>query len=133
MNIAQAVPLLRVADVGRTIDWYQRMLGFTGDPFPASPPYEFAILRNGAVELMVRRSTPAARKARQYDWDLYLRFQGNRFREMADRFGALNVVTRRLEHMPYGLAEFEITDPDGNVICMGQNLDDAGDLPVPSA
>jgi hypothetical protein len=35
--------------------------------------------------------------------------------------------------MPYGLAEFEITDPDGYVICLSQLLEDAGDLPTPAA
>jgi hypothetical protein len=44
---------------------------------------------------------------------------------------ATSMVTRRLERMPYGLAEFEITDPDGYVLCIGQALDDADDLPTP--
>lgn len=37
-----------------------------------------------------------------------------------------------LERMFYGLAEFEITDPDGYVLCFGQSLDDASDLPTPA-
>jgi hypothetical protein len=34
--------------------------------------------------------------------------------------------------MFYGLAEFEITDPDGYVLCLGQLLEDDSDLPTPS-
>jgi len=37
-----------------------------------------------------------------------------------------------LERMPYGLAEFEITDPDGYVLCLSQLLEDASDLPTPT-
>ena len=45
MSLTQAVPLLRVADVTRSIEWYRSILGFVADPFPAQPPHEFAILR----------------------------------------------------------------------------------------
>ena len=81
---------------------------------------------------MLRRGTPPAQpKARQYDWDIYLRREGERFREIFEAFNARGIVTRRLERMPYGLAEFEITDPDGYVICLSQSLENASDLPMP--
>ena len=133
MVIKQAVPVLRVADVARSIEWYRGTLGFVGDPFPATPPHAFAILRQGQVELMLRRGSPTARpQPRPYDWDVYLRREGDRFRDVFAAFSARGIVTRRLERMPYGLAEFEITDPDGNVICLSQLLEDASDLPTPA-
>jgi catechol 2,3-dioxygenase-like lactoylglutathione lyase family enzyme len=134
MAIKLAVPVLRVADVARSIEWYRGTLGFVGDPFPATPPYEFAILRHGQVEMMLRRGSPPVRsKPRTYDWDVYLRLEGSRFREVFTQFSARGIVTRRLERMFYGLAEFEITDPDGYVICLSQLLEDASDLPTPAA
>lgn len=134
MAIKLAVPLLRVVDVARSIEWYRETLGFVGDPFPATPPYEFAILRHGQAEMMVRRGSPPVRaNPRQYDWDVYLRLEGSRFREVFAAFKAHGIVTGRLERMFYGLAEFEITDPDGYVICLSQLLEDASDLPTPAA
>ena len=134
MAFKQAVPLLRVADVGRSIAWYRDALGFAGDPFPAQPPHDFAILRRGSVELMLRRASPAIRpKPRPYDWDVYQRLEGSRFRELFAQSSTRGIVTRRLERMFYGLAEFEITDPDGHVICLSQQLEAAGDLPTPAA
>jgi len=133
MAIKLAVPVLRVADVARSMEWYRGTLAFVGDPFPPTPPFEFAILRQGQVELMLRRGSPPARaKPRQYDWDVYLRREGERFREVFAAFSARGIVTRRLERMPYELAEFEITDPDGYVICLSQMLEDASDLPTPA-
>ena len=58
----QIIPILRVTDVGRSIQWYQDMLGFSGDPFPDKPPYEFCILRLGKSELMLRHEPPTARR-----------------------------------------------------------------------
>jgi uncharacterized glyoxalase superfamily protein PhnB len=133
MAIKQAIPLLRVADVSRSIDWYRGTLGFVADPFPPSPPYAFAILRHGPAELMLRRGAPPVRPQPQpYDWDVYLRLENSRLREVFAQFNARGIVTRRLERMFYGLAEFEITDPDGYVICLSQLLEDANDLPTPA-
>lgn len=132
MPITKAVPLLRVADVAKSMEWYRRMLGFAGDPFPPAPPHAFAILRHGEVELMLRCGAPSARpKSQPYDWDVYLRLEGTKFREVCAQLSAQGVVTRRLERMFYGLAEFEVTDPDGYVVCLSQFLEDAADLPSP--
>ncbi len=132
-KITQAVPVLRVADVARSIEWYKSTLDFDGDPFPPSPPYQFAILRNGETELMLRRGAPQVReRPKQYDWDVYLRLDGGDFRGLFARCTAAGIVNRRLEQMFYGLAEFEILDPDGYVICLSQLLADPSDLPTPS-
>ena len=115
------------------MNWYRETLGFTSDPFPAKPPHQFAILRHGPVELMLRCGAPPARATpRLYDWDVYLRLEGSRFRELFSQCQTRTIVARRLERMFYGLSEFEITDPDGYVICLSQLLEDASDLPTPS-
>ena len=62
-----------------------------------------------------------------------MRLEGTRFHEVFGKLSTHGVVTRRLELMPYGLAEFEITDLDGYAICLSQELEDASDLPTPSA
>jgi catechol 2,3-dioxygenase-like lactoylglutathione lyase family enzyme len=134
MPIKQAVPVLRVADVARSIEWYRNTLGFAGDPFPPAPPYKFAILRQGETEIMLRAGSPPGRsKPAPYDWDVYLRIEKSPFREVFTQYQKMGIVTRRLERMFYGLAEFEITDPDGYIICLSQMLEDASDLPAPTA
>jgi uncharacterized glyoxalase superfamily protein PhnB len=133
MKIQLAVPVLRVADVAKAMEWYRTTLGFEGDPFPPAPPYAFAILRHGETELMLRRGTPPARpQPRAYDWDVYLRTDGGDFRKLFSECQSKGIVTRRLEKMFYGLAEFEITDPSGYVICLSQELADMNDLPAPN-
>lgn len=134
MSIAKAVPLLRVSDVARSMEWYRSNLGFLGDPFPAAAPHEFAILRNGTAEIMLRRTKEkSVRPPKRYDWDLYLRLENTPFRELFATLSARGIVHRRLERMFYGLAEFEISDPDGYIVCLSQQLADASDLPSPEA
>lgn len=134
MPIQQSIPVLGVADVARSMQWYQAHLGFVPDPFPETPPYDFAILRSGDAELMLRceeRTTP--RVGQPYTWDVYLRLADTPFRELFARYQSHGIVSRRLERMFYGLAEFEVTDPDGHVLCLSQQLDDMDDLPEPEA
>jgi hypothetical protein len=36
MRLGRAVPVLQVADVGRSMAWYVTTFGFAPDPFPAA-------------------------------------------------------------------------------------------------
>lgn len=132
MNVTLAVPVLRVTDVARSMEFYHTTLGFVGDPFPPAPPYAFAILRRGKTELMLRRGSAAGReKPSLYDWDVYLRLDETGYRDLYALCESRGVVLRRMEKMFYGLAEFEIRDPDGYSICLGAPLTDMSDLPSP--
>jgi len=136
-RVFQAVPVLQVADVAASVRWYQNTLGFDADPFPAKPPYQFAILRHGNTELMLQRSANAGtRNPTPYRWDVYLRLEGGRIRKLIQELSALlpiegGRIQRRLERMFYGLCEFEIVDLDGYVICLAEPLRDDSDLPTP--
>jgi catechol 2,3-dioxygenase-like lactoylglutathione lyase family enzyme len=118
MRVAIVVPLFRVADVARSISWYREVLGFLAEPFPAEPPYEFAILRRGTAEIMLRRSA-GGRPAGGGGWDAYVRLSGG----IHALYGTLQQrmpIVRRLEIMEYGDTEFEIADPDGYVLCLSE-------------
>lgn len=131
-QIIAAVAVLRVSDVGRSLNWYREMLGFQGDPFPAAPPFEFCILRHGKTEIMLRRGTPrVATSPCSHDWDVYIRMEGQKIRELYAALLKKQIVSRRLERMFYGQAEFEVTDPDGYSICIAEALEEMADLPAP--
>ena len=133
VSLKDAVPVLKVKDVAKSIAWYQKTLGFTGDAFPPAPPHGFGILRLGDIEIMLQGDEHAVPKnPHPYEWDVYLRLEGSNIRALFAELSALGVVTRRLERMFYGQIEFEIADPDGHVLVLSQELDDAGDLPQPT-
>lgn len=130
MQIQLAVPLLRVSDVARSMAWYRDVLAFDVDPFPEMPPHEFAILRRGQAEVMLRRSLEGRPPGWQ-GWDVYVRLNEG-LRELHAILEPQGIVTRRLQRMSYGDAEFDVRDPDGYVLCFSQVLSDASDLPTPA-
>lgn len=118
-----AVPVLRVTDVARSMAWYEKVLGFSSDPFgPAEDPL-FAILRRDGVELMlqkVRSGVGAPRSATTAGggWDVYLRIDdAHSFRE-----GVQVEVPEvgPIEMREYGCQEFVLADPDGHIIVLGE-------------
>jgi catechol 2,3-dioxygenase-like lactoylglutathione lyase family enzyme len=127
---AAIVPVLRVPDVARSAAWYAAHLGFTPDPFPATPPYDFCILRRDATELMLRRSVlPVVRVPTAYDWDVYLRLSGGELTAVLDHARRSTPLVRGPELMPYGQVEFELEDPDGHRICVAEALEDTRGFP----
>jgi uncharacterized glyoxalase superfamily protein PhnB len=80
---------------------------------------------------MLRRSSPTDCKRCPHDWDIYIRLEGDKIRDLFAALSAKGLVTRRLERMFYGQAEFEVTDPDGYGICIAEPLAEMSDLPTP--
>jgi hypothetical protein len=127
MQIDTINPVFAVADVGATIRWYERELGFAGDPFPDREPYVFAILRRDGVEIMLQR-VANYQKPDVYDlrngagvWDAYLRVSG--LRELFDRVNDRLDLTKPLRRQPYGLSEFEIKDLNGYILVFSELID----------
>ena len=130
MKTEAAVPLLRVPDVAKSANWYRDALGFEIDPFPSTPPYDFAILRHGCTELMLS-CAEVGRPVEWKGWDVYIRLSEG-LRDLHARLHSQGVVTRHLQRMFYGLVEFDLRDPDGYVLCFSQEIPDAADIPSPA-
>jgi uncharacterized glyoxalase superfamily protein PhnB len=80
---------------------------------------------------MLRFGQPKQTASCPHDWDLYIRLEGEGIRELFAHLAAKKVISRRLEQMFYGQAEFEITDPDGYGVCIAEPLAEMSDLPTP--
>jgi len=115
-----SVPVLRVRDVAATVAWYTKHLGFRGEHFPPQAPYEFATLERDGVQLLVRRSGSNARRRDKHSgWDLYLWVDGVDFERLESSVAVAGAVVRPMTPMGNSMAELEIRDPDGYVLCIG--------------
>jgi catechol 2,3-dioxygenase-like lactoylglutathione lyase family enzyme len=123
VSIDATVPVFRVASVARSMEWYADVLGFEADA--VGPPGDpvFAILRRDGVEIMIQKvqrgiGEPRGAAKAGGGWDLYLRVDDARVLRQAVRAKIPEVGAIVLR--PYGCHEFEVTDPDGHVLVLGQ-------------
>ena len=116
-----AIPILPSRSVNDTLAFY-RLLGFDGKIW--GEPYSYAILRRGTVELHFfthKELHPAESSA-----GCYIRVSD--VESICSAF-ALAQLPRQgiprqdeLGDKPWGMREFAIVDPDGNLIRIGQTL-----------
>ncbi|HZS45479.1 MAG TPA: VOC family protein [Blastocatellia bacterium] len=122
-TLNSAAPTFVVSDIGATMRWYEKHLGFEGDPFPAAEPFVFAILRRDTVEIMLMRiegyqkpDLSAMRPAGL--WDTYVRTSG--LAELYESLRESVTVIKPLSTQPYGLSEFWIKDPNGYILAFSE-------------
>lgn len=116
-----SVPVLRVRDVAATVAWYRLHLGFTSEAFPERAPHEFAIIERDGVQLLVRREIASSRRNPDghSGWDLYLWVDGVDLGRLEASFALSGEIVRPLSPMGTSVAELEVRDPDGYVLCIG--------------
>jgi hypothetical protein len=130
MRLERAVPVLQVADVGRSINWYVALFGFHPDPFPPNPPYGFAILRRESAEMMLQGGTSSRPSdAKEEGWTVYPRIARDGLLELADSVRRATPLARGPERMFYGLVEFEVVDPDGHRVCVSGSVPAGAGVP----
>ena len=133
-RIEGAVPVLRVADVDRSVEWYKRVLGFEAQCFPDQPPYEFAVVTRDGAEIMLQRVSTGERAGpvNTDTWSVYLRLSGEQILRLHDEVKLVTTVLAGPWRKFYCDAEFEIADPDGHRLCLGEVLPATVELPAPS-
>src|SRR5436190_18758125 len=116
-----SVPVLRVRDVAKTVAWYRNHLGFTAELFPDRAPHEFSILERDGVQLLVRYDARASalRADEHSGWDLYIWVDGADLRRLEMSFARRREIVRPFSPMGASVAEIEVRDPDGYVLCIG--------------
>jgi catechol 2,3-dioxygenase-like lactoylglutathione lyase family enzyme len=116
-----SVPVLRVRDVAATVAWYRRHLGFTAESFPERAPYEFAIIERDGVQLLIRcaRDARHVTRDRHAGWDLYIWVDGLDLGVLQASMAHAGEIVRPLSPLGASMAELEVRDPDGYVLCIG--------------
>lgn len=119
----RATPVLNVADYPRARAFYRDRLGFRVIEEGGDPP-RFGIIERGRAVLFLDAwhgvALPAAGS-----WSAYLHVQGLK-QFHAEVVAAGIEISRALEETGYGMREFDIRDPDGHVLCFGEDLDREG-------
>ena len=123
IKLLRATPVLRAADYPRSRAFYRDVLGFQVVEEGGTPPRFGIFERDGAVLFV--DSWHGGPPEVSGGWHAYLHVTG--LEALRDAFAAAGAeITREIEHTVYDMREFELTDPDGNVLCFGEDPQDSG-------
>ncbi len=130
MQLQQLIPMLNVADIDTSLDFYRRALGFeiVSDPSVVSE-WRWATIRSGATELMLSETESPPSLANGIDphantaWPVIFYFYPDNVSELhagvvAAGFSPTNVIVTI-----YGMREFSLQDPDGHMLSFGEDAD----------
>lgn len=118
-------PNLFVKDINASIEFY-KSLGFsTVVTMPETAPYDWAMLVNGSVTIMLQTMTSLGNTLPQIHREpggsllLYINMQN--IQQFYDGFVHKEAILTSLETTFYGAVEFSALDPDGFVITFAEN------------
>lgn len=128
MKLKNLIPMLNVANIDDSLDFYQRACGFevVSDPTAVSE-WRWATIRSGYTELMLSESgrTPVETKITDphvdSNWPAIFYFYPDDVVGLYAHVIALGFKPTPLEVTVYGMREFSLIDPDGHVLSFGQD------------
>jgi uncharacterized glyoxalase superfamily protein PhnB len=115
MKMTRLIPMLPVANLAASIDFYQK-LGFSVEQ--RNDTWGWAMLRFDECRIMVDQSINTHRSApRQSVLYLYPEDVRSYHRQVTES----GLTIPDLDNTFYGMTEFRLDDPDGNHLWIGQN------------
>lgn len=122
-RLRATTPLLVVANLQRSIDFYANKLGFVDPNVHGDPPC-FAMLNRDGFDLMLSLAESPDHvhpNGPNGAWDIYLSVA-----DIADEIAALTAAGLALDKGPtdmfYQMREIEVIDPDGYRLCLAQDI-----------
>jgi uncharacterized glyoxalase superfamily protein PhnB len=124
-QLLKSAPYFPVADVERTAEHYEQVLGFHRDYVGGSPPI-FAILSRDGLSIMLRKVAASDRivpmEQQGGTWDAFFWVSdAQALHEELHAKGA-EVVYGPVIQQEYGMKEFAVRDHEGHVLGFGQAL-----------
>jgi catechol 2,3-dioxygenase-like lactoylglutathione lyase family enzyme len=111
-----AVPKLLTRDLARTADYYSQHLGFE----IANMYSDYLIIRRGEVWLHFGLAPDTDPKTNQCSTYIYVRGVDTLY-EQCKAEGILRQNAWLADH-PYGVRDFSLIDPDGNLLTFGERI-----------
>ena len=118
-DFKRIVPVLKVSDMQKSVDFYTGVLGFTVAWRAAKGGGENCMLQAGAAALLLSTGSHLGGKP-QFTGTLYFHMSG--VQEFFERVKSRAEVVWPLEAMDYGQKEFGIRDCNGYTLAFAETL-----------
>ena len=116
-EIKRISPMLAVADMEKTLAFYQDMLGFV----PTMKSAEYAIVaRDGQIIHFMKAASEEVMKRLRGHVEIYIEVRGIRGMWGHVKSFKIRYKIRDLFERDYGMTEFHIEDPNGYLIFVGE-------------
>jgi uncharacterized glyoxalase superfamily protein PhnB len=121
-------PNLVVRDLKKSLDFYTRVLGFApGMHVPDDPPYVFAAVTAGSVEIFLNDRTEVAKdlpELAEREPSLCLYIEVDDVEGLHTKLSAADAaaVLKPPHTQFYGMREFVAKDPDGHLLMFAQRV-----------
>lgn len=126
-EFSRSAPVLQVRDVLRSRGFYRDVLGFSSANLWGEPPC-FCIVGQDTITLFLDQARDDAPIPVNQYWAAY--FYISNIDEFASDVAARGAeIIRGPEDAPYGCREIDVRDPDGHIVCFGQDLQPGSDGP----
>lgn len=117
MSLTSSIPVLRVSDYPRARAFWTDVLGFELAEEAGDPVAGFGILSSGRATVFL--SAWDGPEAPYERWRAY--FHTTDLGAVAARLHDAGVSFKGPTRTQYEMDEIEVADPDGNVVCFGQD------------
>lgn len=122
-QLLRSAPYFPVRDVERSVDHYERVLGFRRE-YMAGTPAQFAIMGRDGLPVMLRRvSDPGGISPNERQggtWDAFFWVRDVRALHAEFRASGADIVYGPIVQDAYHMEEFAVRDRDGYVLGFGQ-------------
>ncbi len=120
MKANSASIIFQVSNIADAIKFYTESLGFEKDFIYGDPPFYAGVLLN---DVSIHLNTYPNNAKRCGMGSLYIHC--DEVDAYYETIKAANVsITTKLDSYDYGMRDFQIQDPDGNVICFGTPIEE---------
>lgn len=124
--ITGCTPELSVVDVNKTVDWYEKFLGFKlVMSVPDSGEFDWALVKHNSVSLMfqtkksLEEELPSLKKLK-IESSMILYFDVSNVKELYELFKGKTEIAKELHQTFYGSTEFAIKDCNGYILMFSQ-------------
>lgn len=130
MKLTNLIPMLNVANIETSLDFYRRALGFeVVSPMEAVEEWRWATIRSGNTELMLSETHCDLALKKGIDahadtsWPAIFYFYPDDVSELHAHMTKLGFSPTMLEVTCYGMKELSLQDPDGHLLSFGQDAE----------
>ena len=119
-DFIRSCAVIQVRDVLASRDFYMNSLGFDSSGVWGEPPC-FCIVGRGTTTLFLDEAREKGSLPVNQYWAAYIYVSD--VEALLNEYTARGIeILRGPEDMPHGCREIDVRDPDGHIICFGQDL-----------